>query len=98
MAFGSGGRIVKAVEHENSGLGMNHTNHSRKIQEATNLLCSEADSLPSGYRIELAVENGDASLTVRDPDGKDIEWYRGVGASWECAIAAAKEHAKESSK
>lgn len=77
---------------------MSHTNHSRKIQEATNLLCSEADSLPPGYRIELAVEDGDASLTVTDPDGNDIDWYRGNGASWECAIEAAKEHAKESSK
>lgn len=67
------------------------------VLDASNLLCDVAiKRLPRGYRLSLAVEDGEASLGLEDSfEGDDIELPTGDGSAWLDAIATACDHAFE---
>lgn len=71
------------------------SDQSQKLIEAANLLCEVAmERLPDGYRLELVIENGEASINLEDPNCDNIEVYGDRRSSWLEAIEAAEEHAK----
>jgi len=67
------------------------------VLDASNLLCEVAiKRLPRGYRLSLAVEDGEASLGLEDTfEGDDIELQTPDGSAWLDAIATACDHASE---
>ena len=57
--------------------------------DAINLLADVADDLPDDWTIELRFSNDEASLTLLDPFGDDVEVH-GDGCKFRASVAEAK--------
>ena len=58
--------------------------------DAINLLGEVADDLPDGWQIELRFSNDEASLTLLDPYGDEVEVHCDDGCTFRASVADAK--------
>lgn len=71
-------------------------NQQKKLIDACNLICEHIGAhLPDGWQIVLAIDRDEASLSLVDPDGEDVDYF---GDSYNSSIQDAIDHAIESSR
>ena len=76
----------------------NKEKHDRLI-EASNWLCEYVQGkLPDGWEITLTMNSHEATLTLTDPDGKEVECVSDYGISQidEMCVVAIERSLKES--